>query len=281
MPLSRVRAILPDVGRRHIRLARIPELGAPREREVVIPKRMLQSMAFRSFLPLLALAMLFGCGPATPPRTPRPTPPMPTPTIPADGDDVVAGLREALGPESPMRIRATANVRIGNLPLKTAITEGDFQGNEMDATVSIRDAVFQLSFEVIAADGNAYIRQPAGKWTRSSEKVPKKGSGPFGDIAKATLKFAGAATSDRRLYTVVWKNAADTDRLLRGTILTKVKIKSSELRFDVRSTGDPVSARFSIDGSGRYAGKTLKFEMSGIYTFFSIHEPLVFKAPIK
>lgn len=206
---------------------------------------------------------------------------MPTPTIPADGDEVIAGLREALGPESPMRIRATANVQIGNLPLMTAVTDGDFQGNDMDATVSIRDAVFQLSFEVIAADGNAYIRQPGGKWTPSPEKVPKKGSGPFGDISNAKLKFAGAATSDRRLYTVVWKNPTDADRLVKGTVLTKVKIKSSELSFDVRSTGDPVSARFSVEGSGRYGGKTLKFRMSGIYTFFSIHEPLVFKAPIK
>jgi hypothetical protein len=228
---------------------------------------------------LLGVALLMGCG-AAPRRTPTVPPPMPTPTIPADGDAVLAGFKKALGPKAPMRLRSTTNLQVEGQVL-TIITDGDYQGNEMDASMKLRIGAEQLSWDVIAADGKAYIREYRGKWTRSTEAPPKKGSGPFGDMSHAKLKFNGAATSDKRLYTIVWSNPSDAERLIRGTVLTKVRITTSVMTFDVRSTGDPVSARYTMEGTAKYKGRTIHYSMAGFYTFFAIHEPLEFSSPLK
>src|SRR4029079_8889921 len=146
-------------------------------------------------LPLLislAAAVFLGCGIGRPPAA---TPvgvtfPPAAPTVkPVDGDAVIEGLKAALGPDSPQRLKATAEVRVDRGSVKV-VMDGDFQGNEMDATRKIKSAGRQISFDIIAADGKAYVKQAGGKWAESPEKVPADGSGPAGHQRKAHISIA-------------------------------------------------------------------------------------------
>ena len=231
---------------------------------------------------LLALSML-GCGVAG--RSAAPTsvgqtlPPVPTVKA-VDGDAVIAKFKTALVPDSPVRLQGSANARVGNARFKI-LTDGDFQGNEMDARVSIQVGAMQLSFDVIAAKGKTYVRPNGGKWARSPEKPPPAGSGPFGDMSKAKLRFAGKAKLDPGLYTIVWDDPTNATRSdLNGTVLTDVRITSSVMTFDVNSSGVPYTATYTVKGTGKLDGKKQNVTVTGYYRFFRIHDPITFEAPI-
>jgi hypothetical protein len=237
-------------------------------------------------LPLLVCllaAVFLGCGVGRPPAA---TPigvtfPPAAPTVkPVDGDAVIEGLKAALGPDSPQRLKATAEVRVDRGSLKV-VMDGDFQGNEMDATMKIQSGARQFSFEIIAADGKAYVRQAGGKWTKSPEKVPADGSGPFGDMRKAALTFDGPSKTGKGLYTIVWKNPTDAARALNGTIITGFKVKSSVMNFEVTSAGVPYTATYQLKGTAKFDGKSTAITVNGYYQFFRIHEPLVFESPLR
>lgn len=237
-------------------------------------------------LPLLislAAAVFLGCGIGRPPAA---TPvgvtfPPAAPTVkPVDGDAVIEGLKAALGPDSPQRLKATAEVRVDRGSVKV-VMDGDFQGNEMDATMKIQSAGRQISFDIIAADGKAYVKQAGGKWAESPEKVPADGSGPFGDMRKAELTFGGPSKTGKGLYTIVWKNPTDAARALNGTVLTGIKIKSSLMNFEVTSAGVPYSATYQLKGTAKFDGNSTAITVTGYYQFFRIHEPLVFESPMR
>jgi hypothetical protein len=247
----------------------------------VTGRRLLPPAPF--LISLLAIAM-FGCG--VPGRSAAPTsvgqtlPPVPT-TKAVDGDAVIEKFKAALGPDSPVRLQGSANARVGDARFKI-LTDGDFQGSEMDARVSIQVGALQLSFDVIAANGKTYVRPNGGKWARSPEKPPPAGSGPFGDMSKAKLRFAGKAKLDPGLYTIVWDDPTNATRSdLNGTVLTDVRITSSVMTFDVNSSGVPYTATYTVKGTGKFEGRKETVSVTGTYRFFRIHDPLEFKAPIK
>jgi hypothetical protein len=206
--------------------------------------------------------------------------PPPAPTKLVDATKVIAGLKAALGPEAPLRFKATADVRIDKVPF-AVIMDGDFQGNEMDANVAFRVGGLQLSVDIIAADGKAYTRPYKGKWAKSSEKVPPAGSAPFGSMAKADFVFKGPSKTDPDLYTIVWNNPSDAARALNGTVWTKVKVKSSLMNFEVDANGKPYTASYSVKGTAKFDGKTRSVAVVGFYQFFSVREALEFKSPLK
>lgn len=234
------------------------------------------------FLVVVA-AVAVGCGMFS---RPAPTeigtthPPAAPTRKPVDGDVVIEGLKAALGPDSSVRLKATADARIDQGGL-TLIMDGDFQGNEMDAHVSFRHGILQLSFDVIAADGKAYVRPYQGKWARSPEKVPPPGSGPFGDMRKADLKFGGPSKADRDLYTINWADPTHAARALHGTVFTTLRVKSALMQFQVDANGKPYTATYTLKGTGKVDGKNYTVTVNGYYQFFAIHDPLVFKAPMK
>ena len=237
-------------------------------------------------LPLLVsllAAVFLGCGVG---RAPAATPvgvtfPPAAPTLkPVDGDAVIEGLKAALGPDSPQRLKATAEVRVDRGSLKV-VMDGDFQGNEMDATLKIQSGARQVSFDIIAADGKAYVKQAGGKWAKSPEKVPAAGSGPFGDMRKAELTFSGPSKAGKGLYTIVWKNPTDAARALNGTVLTGIKVKSSVMNFEVTSAGVPYTATYQLKGTAKLGGKATSITVNGYYQFFRIHDPLVFESPMR
>ncbi len=202
------------------------------------------------------------------------------PTPPVEGEAVFAGLKKAFGPDTPIRFKDTGTITVGKVAF-AIITEGDFQGGQMDARLSYRFLNLLVSWDVMAVDGKTYVRPNGGKWRREKVKTPPKGSGPFGDMSDANLVFNGPSKNDRRFYTVVWKDPANANRVINGTILTGVKIKSSVITFQVRSNGDPLQATYAMKGTGTFDGKSMAVRLEGLYTFFSVRDPLVFKAPIK
>jgi hypothetical protein len=237
-------------------------------------------------LPLLVsllAAVFLGCGVGRPPAA---TPvgvtfPPAAPTVkPVDGDAAIEGLKAALGPDSPQRLKATAEVRVDRGSLKV-VMDGDFQGNEMDATMKIQSGTRQLSFDIIAAGGKAFVKPYGGMWARSPEKVPVTGSGPFGDMRKAELTFAGPSKAGKGLYTIVWKDPTDAARALNGTIVTGIKVKSSVMNFEVTSAGVPYTATYQLKGTAKFDGKSTAITVNGYYQFFRIHEPLVFESPMR
>jgi len=231
-------------------------------------------------LSLLAATLLaFGCSPAAAPVVGTTFPPVAPPRT-VDPEKVIAGLKKELGPDSPVRFKATADAYV-NKGLLTVILDGDFQGNEMDGFIRYRLAGLQLTYHVIAADGKAYVRQATGKWKKSPEKVPAKGSGPFGDMRKAKLKFTGVSKTDRDLYTVVWSNPTHAQRALDGTLFTSPKIKSSSMTFQVDERGKPYSATYSLKGTAKFEGKSFTLKIEGYYQFFAIRDKLDFKSPLK
>jgi hypothetical protein len=199
---------------------------------------------------------------------------------PVDAEKVVAGLKAALGPDSPMHLKATADTRV-NQGAVTYVLEGDFQGNEMDAHASFRVGVLQLSFDVIAADGKAYVRPYQGKWAKSPEKLPPKGSGPFGDMRKAKLEFGGPSKADRELYTINWDQATHAARALHGTLFSSLKVKSAVMQFLVDANGKPYTATYVLKGTGKVEGESYKLTVNGYYQFFAVREPLAFTSPMK
>jgi hypothetical protein len=232
------------------------------------------------WISMLAVAILgWGCRAAAPISVGTTFPPVVT-AKPVDGDAVIDGLKAELGPDSPVHFKATADTYVDTV-LLTIIMEGDFQGNEMDGHISFRRGGLQLSFDVIAADGKAYVRPYRGKWARSPEKVPPDGSGPFGDMRKAELQFKGPSKTDKKLYTIVWSDPTHAARALNGTVFTSVRIKSAVMTFQVDSTGRPYTATYTVKGSGKVDGETYSLRVEGYYQFFRIHDPLVFEAPIK
>ncbi len=164
-----------------------------------------------------AAALAFGCGSAAPVVGTTFPPAVPTRTV--DPEKVIAGLKKELGPDSPIRFKATADAYVDDILLKL-ILDGDFQGNEMDGHIKYQAAGLQLSFHIIAADGKAYVKPYKGKWAKSPEKVPPDGSGPFGDMSTAKLEFKGVSKTDRDLYTVVWTGPTHAGRALDGTLFT-------------------------------------------------------------
>ena len=231
-------------------------------------------------LSLVAAAILaFGCSPAAAPVVGTTFPPA-APTRAVDPEKVIAGLQKELGPDSPVRFKATADAYV-NEGLLTVILDGDFQGNEMDGFVRYRVAGLQLTYHVIAADGKAYVRQHTGKWAKSPEKVPAKGSGPFGDMRKAKLKFTGVSKTDRDLYSVVWSNPTHAQRALDGTLFTSPKIKSASMTFLVDEGGKPYSATYSLKGTAKVDGKSYSLKIEGYYQFFAIRDKLDFESPLK
>lgn len=207
------------------------------------------------------------------------THPPPAPTRVVDEAKVLAGLRAALGPDAPIHVKATAATRLGGR--MSFILEGDMQGNEMDARASYRLGSVQLSFDVIAADGTAYVRPYKGKWAKSPEKVPPDGGGPFGDLSKAKLEFVGRSKTDPDLYTVNWDAATYAARALHGTLFTSIKIKSAVMQFHVDSNGKPYTATYLLKGTGKVDGESFPLDLTGYYQFFVVREPLEFKPPIK
>jgi hypothetical protein len=230
---------------------------------------------------MLAVAMFgWGCRAAAPADVGTTFPP-PAPTMkPVDGDKVIEGFKAALGPDSPMRFKATADVRIETASIMV-INDGDFQGTEMDGHLSYRFGSRELAFDVITADGKAYVRQFRGKWVRSTEKLPPGIAGPFGDMGKAALKFAGPSKADKGLYTIVWKDPTNAARAVTGTVFSSLSIKSAVMNFEVDSLGRPYTATYLLKGSAKFDGKKYAVVITGYYQFFRIHEPLDIKAPIK
>jgi hypothetical protein len=228
---------------------------------------------------LLAVSMLTaGCA-RRPPTEVGTTFPPPAPTRSVDPDKAITGLIAALGPDEPMRLHSTSRIFVGD-GILDVIMDGDFQGNEMDAKMSIRNGSMQLTFFVIAADGKGYVRTYNGKWEKSPEKVPADGSGPFGKMVAEDFRFEGKAKSDPGLYTIVWDEPTHAGRALDGTALTKVDVKGAQMMFDVTSTGTPHSATYVMTGTGTSEGKKYTLTINGFYQFFRIHDPLVFEAPV-
>jgi hypothetical protein len=229
---------------------------------------------------VLAVAILgSGCGPAPPVNVGTTFPPA-APTRTVDAEKVIAGLKAALGPDNPLHVKATAAARVGGVD--SFILEGDMQGNEMSAHASYRLGNVQLSFDVIAADGKAYVRPYKGKWAKSPEKVPPEGSGPFGDMRKAKLEFVGPSKTDRDLYTVNWGQATHPARALHGTLFSSLKVKSAVMQFQVDANGKPYTATYQLKGTGKVGkGEPYPLDITGYYQFFAIREPLDFKSPLK
>jgi hypothetical protein len=228
---------------------------------------------------LTAAALASGCGTAAPPVVGTTFPPA-APTRTVDPEKVLAGLRAALGPDNPIRVKATAASRRGGVD--SFVLEGVMQGNEMDAHASYRLGNLQLSFDVIAADGKAYVRPYKGKWAKSPEKIPPDGSGPFGDMSKAKLVFAGASKKDRDLYIVNWDKATFAARALHGTLFSSLKIKSGLMQFTVDSNGKPYTATYQLKGTARVAKyDPYPLDITGYYQFFTILEELDVKSPLK
>jgi hypothetical protein len=228
-------------------------------------------------LVLLAMAVL-GCSSRNLDNVGRTFPPA-APIKAVDGDKVIAGLKAALGPDAPLHIKATAATRLGGTV--AFILEGDMQGNEMDARASYRIANVQLSFDVIAADGKAYVRPYKGKWAKSPEKLPPEGGGPFGDMRKAKLVFAGRSKTDGDLYTVTWDKATHAARALQGTLFSSLKVKSAVMQFEVDANGKPYTATYQLKGTGKAEGESFPLDLKGYYQFFAVREPLEFKSPMK
>jgi hypothetical protein len=228
---------------------------------------------------LLAAAVLAsGCG--GPPPVVGTTFPPAVPTRTVNPDKVIAGLKKELGPDSPIRFKATADAYVDDI-LLLLILDGDFQGNEMDGHIKYQAGGAQLSFHVIAADGKAYVKPYKGKWVKSPEKVPPEGSGPFGDMRKATLEFKGVSKTDRDLYTVVWSDPTHAGRALNGTLFTAPKIKSSVMTFQVDEAGKPYTATFLLKGTAKVEGKSYSLKIEGYYQFFAIRDKLDFTSPLK
>ena len=207
-------------------------------------------------------------------------PPAAPTRAPVDADKVVAGLKAALGPDMPIRLKATADTRV-NEGAVTFLMDGDFQGNEMDAHASFRLGIVQLSYDVIAADGKAYVRPYQGKWAKSPEKVPPDGGGPFGDMRKAKLEFAGPSKADRDLYVINWDQATHAARALNGTLFSSLKVKSASMQFLVDANGKPYTATYVLKGTGKVEGESYKVTVNGYYQFFAVREPHEFKSPMK
>ena len=146
---------------------------------------------------------------------------------------------------------------------------------------SYRLGNLQLSFDVIAADGEAYVRPYKGKWAKSPEKIPPEGGGPFGDMRKATLEFMGPTKADRDLYTVNWDQVTHAARALHGTLFSSLKIKSAVMQFQVDANGKPYTATYQMKGTGKVDGKSYSLNVKGYYQFFVVREPLEFEPPIK
>jgi hypothetical protein len=231
-------------------------------------------------LSLFAAAVLaFGCGPAAAPVVGTTFPPA-APTRTVDPEKVIAGLKAELGPDSPVRFKATADAYVDDILLKL-ILDGDFQGNEMDGHIRYQAGGLQLSFRVIAADGKAYVKPYKGKWVKSPEKLPPQGSGPFGDMRKATLKFTGVSKTDRDLYTVVWSDPTHAGRALDGTLFTSPKIKSAVMTFQVDEAGKPYAATYTLKGTAKVEGTRYSLKIEGYYQFFAIRDKLDFESPLK
>ena len=229
-------------------------------------------------LVLLAMAAL-GCNSRNLDNVGTTFPPA-APTRVVDPDKVIAGLRTALGPDTPLRVKATTASRAGGVD--SFILEGVMQGGEMDAHASYRLGNLQLSFDVIAADGKAYVRPYKGKWAKSPEKVPPKASGPFGDMGKAKLEFAGVSKTDRDLYTINWDKPTHAARALHGTLFSSLKIKSMVMQFQVDANGKPYTAIYQLKGSARVGkGKSYPLDITGYYQFFAVREELEFESPLK
>ncbi len=154
-------------------------------------------------LSILAVALTVSCTSGVRP-TPKPVVTF-APTPPVTGEIVIPGLKAALGPEKPIRFKDVGTATIANVTFKI-ITEGDFQGGQMDARLSYAIGPVHLSYDVMAVDGKTYVRPNGGKWRHEKVKTPPKGSGPFGDMSDADLVFKGPSKNDRRFYTVVWKD---------------------------------------------------------------------------
>ena len=230
---------------------------------------------------LLVIASLgWGCRAAAPTTVGVTFPPAAPTAKPVDGAKVIEGFKAALGPDSPMRFKATADVRIETAAIMVII-DGDFQGTEMDAHLAFRLAGHELAFDVIAADGKAYVRQFRGDWARSPEKLPPGLVGPFGDMTKAKLRFAGPSESDKGLYTIVWTNPTHAARAVTGTVFSSLSVKSAVMNFDVDSAGRPYTASYLLKGTAKMKSKKYAVEITGYYQFFRIHEPLVFESPMR
>jgi hypothetical protein len=230
---------------------------------------------------LLVIASLgWGCRSAAPTSVGVTFPPAAPTAKPVDAAKVVEGFKSALGPDSPMRFKATADVRIETASIMVVI-DGDFQGTEMDAHLSWRLGSHELAFDVIAADGKAYVRQYRGDWARSPEKLPAGLVGPFGDMSKAKLKFVGPSEADKGLYTIVWSNPTHAARAVTGTVFSSLSVKSAVMTFDVDSAGRPYTASYLLKGTAKQDGKKYAVEITGYYQFFRIHEPLVFESPMR
>jgi hypothetical protein len=202
------------------------------------------------------------------------------PTRMVDPEKVIAGLKVALGPDNPLRVKGTTASRVGGVD--SFIVEGVMQGGEMDAHASYRIGNVQLSFDVIAADGKAYVRPYQGKWAKSPEKVPPKASGPFGDMRKAKLEFAGPSKTDRDLYLVNWDKPTHAARALLGTVFSSLKVKSMVMQFKVDANGKPYTATYQLKGTARVGkGDPYPLDITGYYQFFAIREELEFKSPLK
>ncbi|HUP54346.1 MAG TPA: hypothetical protein VM408_02475 [Methylomirabilota bacterium] len=228
---------------------------------------------------LAAAALASGCGTAAPPVVGDTFPPA-APTRTVDAAKVIAGLKAALGPDNPLRVKATTASRAGGVD--AFILEGVMQGGEMDAHASYRIGNLQLSFDVIAADGKAYVRPFKGKWAKSPEKVPPKASGPFGDMGKAKLTFGGVSKSDRDLYIVNWEKPTHAARALLGTVFSSLKIKSMAMQFVVDENGKPYTATYQLKGTARVEKReAYPLDITGYYQFFSIREPLEVTSPLK
>jgi hypothetical protein len=242
-------------------------------RHVIPPAPLLVSL-------LVVASLGWGCRAAAPTNVGVTFPP-PAPTMkPVDPDKVIAGFKEALGPDSPMRFKATADVRLSTAALMVII-DGDFQGTEMDATLTYRFGAADLRFDVIAADGKAYVRPFRGDWARSPEKLPPGLAGPFGDMSKADLRFAGPSEADKGLSTIVWNDPTHAARAVTGTVFSSLSVKSAVMNFEVDSAGRPYTASYLLKGTAKMKGKKYAVEITGYYQFFRIHEPLEFKSPLK
>lgn len=226
---------------------------------------------------LATLILASACSSAAPIVGTTFPPAVPTRTV--DAEKVIAGLRAALGPDKPLHIKATAAARAGGAV--AFILEGDMQGNEMNARASYRMGNVQLSFDVIAAGGKAYVRPYKGKWAKSPEKVPPETGGPFGDMSEAKLEFQGPSKTDRDLYTVNWDQAIYAARALHGTLYSSVKVKSAVMQFQVDANGKPYSATYLLKGTGKVDGKSYPLDVKGYYQFFAVRQPLTFESPLK
>ena len=160
------------------------------------------------------------------------------------------------------------------------LLEGDMQGNEMDGHASFRLGNVQLSFDVIAADGKAYVRPVQGEVGEvTREAAARREWARSATCARPSWSSWAGPRPIADLYTVNWDQATHAARALQGTLFSSLKVKSAVMQFQVDANGKPYTATYQLKGTGKADGKSFPLDLTGYYQFFAVREPLEFESP--